>query len=673
MNREILKRFIIVLIVVLLNIANNTLFAAIPAVTITNPSKYEVNTGESISYKVIADPEYTEIFNISKDNIILKGFTAIITIEATGTYSKNITFSNIKGDVSSGKTFVLSEGVAISKEGEQSNRINAPSFSIKEEKADQIAPVLNISQPNNKTVNNNGSVTYNVTATDNESVVYFEISTSDITVKGFSANVTITGNGNSKTIQFTKIKNTGTNTDKYFIINAGVAKDSCGNSNNSTTSKSFNIPVEVNKPEEVEKPEQVKDKTIKTKKQATSKTVKKSTVITKPKEENIVTKMKITEISYNYDLNEIGSINNENNTLVSWLKSKRQDVKFVQENNYVAKNQTISYMIDYYNGSTEKINEAKFEITIPYKVEVLEVATNGLVTQNKSSTIISWKIDNINAGSYCRLEAKVKYKENTKLEQESNISEVFYVSLKTTINNTDSYSYLRQIFVDKTEGKIGTNKSYLTFIDNTNIIRPEEEITRVEFAKMLADSGIVEVKKDSNKYKEFKDCEKIPSDAKDAISALVEINIINAFPDGEFKPNNPILVEDAIETIVKAAMYMSNGKLAVKNAVFLNNYSITDENKQISSKSNYIMEIIRQNIISKDDIDIDKYTLRKDAINMINALTFRGPYVEKLPETSLKISDLKENSIYFYNIIGALNNYTYIYSDNLWQEIIKTN
>ena len=82
------------------------------------------------------------------------------------------------------------------------------------------------------------------------------------------------------------------------------------------------------------------------------------------------------------------------------------------------------------------------------------------------------------------------------------------------------------------------------------------------------------------------------------------------------------------------------------------------------------MELIRQNIIAKIDTKPDEYVLRKDAIEIINALTFRGPYVEDLGKNKVKFIDIETNSKYFYNIVGATSTFTYKYTQNLEQQII---
>ena len=189
----------------------------------------------------------------------------------------------------------------------------------------------------------------------------------------------------------------------------------------------------------------------------------------------------------------------------------------------------------------------------------------------------------------------------------------------------------------------------------------QQPITRAEFAKLLADSGILDVKVGSNDYKTFKDHETIPAYARDAVSALVKTDIIQSFPDGEFKPNNPILMEDAMQMIAQAATYISEQKLTVYKPVFLYTDALTGTDKKVSPKKDYIMELMRQNVVVKYESNPNTYALRKHVVAMVNSLTFRGPYVEKLPENALKFADIRDDSVFFYNIVGASNSYKYIY------------
>lgn len=659
MVNKLFKKYILVLLVVLLGITSSvyatTSDSVSPSINISYASKASVSEGGSVSYVVTTTDNVGVVaYSVKTADISMRGFTATVSITKTSAFSRNIIFSNIKSTNSSkNKYFVINAGVSRDEFGNLSTQTVSSGFNIKT--SDLTSPSIKISAASKFSIIEGGTVSYKVTTSDNVGVTAFGITKSDIYMKGFKANITITGTGLSRTIIFSNIKSTNSSINKYFVLNSGVSRDEFGNLSNKKISSGFNIKA-ISKT--ATKTTKVKISSV-----TETKTTSKTSTGTKTNIPLVV--------SYIDDLSKIGSINKENTTLVSWLKSEKADVEYVRSNNYVADGQVVTYLVDYYNGSTEKVSNAKFEITIPYKVEVQEIGKNGSINQNENSTVVTWSMDNIAPASYCRLIVKVKYTENSNLKLSNNISKIFYVSLKTTINNVDSYSYLRQIFVDKTEGKEGVMQSYLTSLDNTNKVRPEEEITRAEFAKMLVDAKIVEVSSNSEEYKTLKDYEEIPVYARDAVSALLKNSIMEAFSDGEFKPNNPILMEDAIEIIAKASLYMSNGKLVINNPVFLLNSAITGDDGELSPKTKYIMEAIRQNIIDKNEIDVDKYTLRGDAIKMINALTFRGPYEQNIPDSISKFSDLKEKSMYFYDIIGASNNYTYIYNDKLLQKITK--
>ena len=361
-----------------------------------------------------------------------------------------------------------------------------------------------------------------------------------------------------------------------------------------------------------------------------------------------------------------------------WLRAEKYTATYVQENNYVAEDERMTYMVEYYNGSTAPAPNVTFDLTIPYKVEVEEINGNGKITKaTDTETVITWNIGTVpsyvasQGAGYCRLYVRVKFLENKPLEMSDRISETFYATLKTTAGGNNSYSYMRQLFIDTTEGKTGIYKSYLTTVDTTNQVRPDDEITRAEFAKLLADSGILDVKVGSTDYKTFKDHESIPAYARDAVSALVKTDIIQAFPDGTFKPSNPILMEDAMQMIAQAATYISEQKLTVYKPVFLYTEALTGKDKKLSEKKDYIMELMRQNVVVKYESNPDTYELRKHVVAMVNSLTFRGPYVETLPENTLKFADIRDDSVFFYNIVGASNSYKYTYDYRLWQEIVE--
>lgn len=368
----------------------------------------------------------------------------------------------------------------------------------------------------------------------------------------------------------------------------------------------------------------------------------------------------------------MGDINSEITYFSSWLRAEKYTSQYVQENNYVAKNETMTYMVEYYNGSTAPMPNVTFELNIPEAAVIEEVNGNGRATvSTDTQTKIEWNVGKLENGARCRLYVRVKFTGDSALEKSGDISKVFYAGLKTIAGGNTSYSYMRQLYIDNSSSKVAEFNKYLTAISGQNEIRPDDQITRADFAKMLVSAGIVKTKSGSEEYKTFTDNAEIPADARDAVSALVGTDIIQAFSDGEFKPNNPILREDLLQMVAQAARYMSDTKLTINKPTYIYNSSLKGKDEQVTEKKDYIMELMRQNIIAKTDVRPDEYAKRKEAVEIINSLTFRGPFVEKLPTSVVKYSDLREDSNCFYNMIAATNSYKYTYDYRLWQEITE--
>ena len=128
-----------------------------------------------------------------------------------------------------------------------------------------------------------------------------------------------------------------------------------------------------------------------------------------------------------------------------------------------------------------------------------------------------------------------------------------------------------------------------------------------------------------------------------------------------------------MQMVAQAAVYISEQKLTVYKPVFLYTEALMGKDKKMSEKKDYIMELMRQNVVVKYESNPDHYALRKEVVEMVNSLTFRGPFVENLPENTVKFADIRDDSVFFYNIVAASNSYTYTYDYRLWQEIVEVN
>ncbi len=664
------------------NTSNNNSDRIRPSISVSAPSKSLVNVGGSLTYTIsFSDNVKVSRINTSSSYIILNGFSANISVSNSGNRSI-VTLSNIRGNTGR-KNISIKAGAAQDAAGNTTSAINSTvSFNLASNSSnnssnnnqitnnvDKVRPSISISEPSSRTVYKGGSLTYTVSFADNKGIQRINLSSAYITLNGFNANISIAGKGLTRIITLSNIQGK-VGTGKSINIKAGAAQDAAGNSTLATPkSISFSL-IEKQNTSSNTKPNKGTSTNKGISNNNTRLVISSNIATVKSSEVLKSTPKMITGCNDSADL--LGDVNKEIKTFSTWLGSEKNITTYAVENNYVAKDEEITYFVDYYNGNETAVNDVKIKLSIPYNVDVLEINSDGYIkSQTATETVIEWDKSTVQHEAKCRLYVKVKYLQNVILENSDKISEQFYVNLKTEFDDKTEDSYLRQLFIDNNNNKKATINKYLSSIDNTNSIRPDDKITRAELAKLLVDSGIVEIKKGNTDYKKYKDAEEIPTYAREAVSALYDTGIIEAFSDSEFKPNNPIVRDEFFRIVAKAASYISEGKLETKEATYIYTDIIDDEDKTITDNKNYIMELIRQNIIQKENTNPDKYTLRKEAVEVINSLTFRGPYIENIQVDFVKFADIKEDSSYFYNIVGASNTYTYTYTDTLWQQIIE--
>ena len=229
-----------------------------PKLVISAPSSTTVFAGEKVSY-TLKFTDNVGIANISLRNsaIKLEGFTADIEISGSDNAQRVVTLSNIQGTVGAGKYIKVAGGVALDAKGNGSNAANSQAFTIAQK--DDVAPVLKIEGPDNKTVYEGGTVTYKLNFTDNIAVVNISMRESAIKLEGFTADIKISGSDNAQRIvTLSNIQGT-VGAGKYIKVAGGIALDAMGNGSNAADSDVFTIA----KKAEEEKPDPVKPDPVK--------------------------------------------------------------------------------------------------------------------------------------------------------------------------------------------------------------------------------------------------------------------------------------------------------------------------------------------------------------------------------------------------------------------------
>ena len=211
-----------------------------PVLAITGPNPSSIHTGETVTYTAV----YTDdigIANISlgTGSIVLNGFTANKSITGTGN-SRTITLTNVQGSVGS-KSISITGGTAIDAAGNLCNVATSSAFNIIQlsVNTDTTPPTLNITGPNPNSIYTGQTVTYTAVYTDDIGIANISLGSGSIILNGFTANKSITGTGNSRTITLTNVQ--GSVGSKSISITGGTAIDAAGNLCNAATSSAFNI------------------------------------------------------------------------------------------------------------------------------------------------------------------------------------------------------------------------------------------------------------------------------------------------------------------------------------------------------------------------------------------------------------------------------------------------
>lgn len=216
-----------------------------PTVRIGNISN--CSRGDSISFSV--EFSGNNLVNggripFNASYVTVHGFSANVGV-IKNTYSRyTVTLNNVRGN-SSGNYVEIRSGAAIANDGlgsAYSATTYSNSFSIGSN--DTVAPSISLIGPNISSANNGGTVTYIVRYTDASGVANVNLYQNSVKLKGFTANVSISGSGeNSKVVErkITLSNIQGSNGSKYISIVAATASDYNGNRTIGVNSSPFKL------------------------------------------------------------------------------------------------------------------------------------------------------------------------------------------------------------------------------------------------------------------------------------------------------------------------------------------------------------------------------------------------------------------------------------------------
>ena len=312
--------------------------------------------------------------------------------------------------------------------------------------------------------------------------------------------------------------------------------------------------------------------------------------------------------------------------LNSKVKALRVEIRNADDKLRFEPDEDILYYVDYYNGTSSKIKNAKIVVDLPTNLKATKASDNGKISTKQ----ITWNLGTLNAGASERLSFKAHYTSSKVNEKIITVPAKIYSG--SSLKDTSTVRNL--IFCEGASGT-GSHQAYCVgYPDGTFL--PEGRITRAELAAMIcniegirstsrgqftdandhwaanymqavADMGYMRPRTYSyfgaDEYATRADlayaiasildvAEVEPiyisatdtkySDARCAIEQLLRLGIMDGYNDGTVRPNNNITRAEAV-TIINN--YLFRGELYTRSY----NYSYNFEHNYANGGSSFIL------------------------------------------------------------------------------------
>lgn len=270
--------YIFMIFTLVLCTCNNVLIAAVPPrLGVASPSSGTVEVGGTIRYTVNIYNATNVTLNAS--HIRVSGVSANISVEGSGNTQRTIVLTNIQGSVGArGYISYIAAGVATNEAGgNMEMNFNSTAFTIvatqnptpeppqnnnntnnnnnnnnynnnnnnnylppniideptqetpqEEEKEDKQEPTMQIGALSNTTIQKGDTISFDIKYNDETEMGEITLNNNDITLYGFTADVQISGDGNTRKVTLSNVQgNLGGL--KYVKIASNTAKDKAGN------------------------------------------------------------------------------------------------------------------------------------------------------------------------------------------------------------------------------------------------------------------------------------------------------------------------------------------------------------------------------------------------------------------------------------------------------------
>ena len=351
--------------------------------------------------------------------------------------------------------------------------------------------------------------------------------------------------------------------------------------------------------------------------------------------------------------------NDELNCLAVSLRSEPYEGDRANKNIY-ALNEKVIYYVDYKNGGKDTEKTVTLELTLPLAFSVVD-SDGAKVSKTKKT--FTWTFDGMENEESGTKVVVVKY---TSLGSSSATYKRITPEATINLGNTEKdISAVLNLVVKDFDIEIkDEHEPYMYGDRDTQNFRPDDTITRAEGALVLTRIFGISTMYDSNTYS-YPDLNETYLEARRAVMAATAYGIIEGYPDGTYRPNQPMTRAEFITILAKQIEEEYGEGFEVKDEESL--IKVYKDRNRLYYISNteyynnhwsvaYATLLARLNMTSltedSTNLRIDDYITRAEVAQLVNFYLLRAP-ADVSSSTRVPFPDVSKKHKLFADIVEA--------------------
>lgn len=319
------------------------------------------------------------------------------------------------------------------------------------------------------------------------------------------------------------------------------------------------------------------------------------------------------------------AINSELDGLAISLRSEPYETKNKVNKNIYALDEKVTYYIDFKNGGKDITNDIEIVLELPLAFSA--TTSSGASISTKKHTL-TWKLPGgLEKNESGTIEVTVKYKDLNS-SSDTYKKAIPVASILVNGKEKDSSAVLNLIIKDYNTTIKENHEPYMRG-DIEGTFRPDATISRAEVAIVL--TRVFGIDTTNSSTTKFSDINETYDEAQRAIAAASEKGLIQGYPDGTYKPNEPMTRAEFLTILARQVGNEYGDDFIVKDEnelikIYKNIEGTTEEDHWAGI---YISLLARLNMTTLSDTNkslmINQSITRAEVTQFINYYLLRTP------------------------------------------------